>query len=79
MEGGELMKKLVLNVNLAAPVNLVGRVLGFVVKPVVALEKHIAIESANAALAQMMESDEGKLALFNMLLAAGKPAEKVTE
>jgi hypothetical protein len=73
------MKKLVLNVNLAAPLNLVGRVFNMPVKAVVAVEKHIATESAKAALAQMMESDEGKLALFNMLLAAHSAKETVTE
>jgi hypothetical protein len=65
------MKDVVVKVNVTAPLKYAAKGLGFVLKPAVELEKHMARESAKAALAQMMETDEGKLALFNMLLQAG--------
>lgn len=73
------MKEVVLKVNLTAPLKYAGKAVGFVLRPAVALETHIARESAKAALAQMMETDEGKLQLFNMLLKAGVPKQEAAE
>jgi len=66
-------------VNVAAPVQLAGKVVKTAISPVVKLERKAAKASAMSALSTLMETDEGRLQLFNMLVAAGGAKKQAAE